>query len=291
MPSSDIWDQEEHAYADNNGVKIHYAALGSGPLVVMIHGFPDFWYTWRHQMAALSSSYRVAALDLRGYNESDKPQDGEQYAMRHLVGDVAAVVQHAGYKQAVIVGHDWGGAIAWQVATHLPQITERLIVLNLPHPRGLARELAHNPLQQASSQYAREFQQEGTHAKLTPEWLSRWVTDAAARERYLEAFKRSDTAAMMQYYKQNYPREPYTEPTGPVTKVAASTLLIHGLRDTALLASGLNDTWEWVARDLTIATIPDAGHFVQQDAAPLVTRTILSWLGRDAHAVSGEQKD
>ncbi len=281
MSETTFDERVTHGYADNNGVKIHYASLGSGPLMVMIHGFPDFWYTWRHQMAALASDYHVVAMDLRGYNLSDKPKGGDNYAMRVLVQDVATVIQHLGKERAIIVGHDWGGAIAWQFAMHVPAMAERLIVLNLPHPRGLARELAHNPEQQKSSQYARNFQQEGAHERLTAEQLSAWVSDPAARERYIEALNRSDFEAMLHYYKQNYPREPYTEPTSPVVKVQASVLQIHGLDDWALLPGALNNTWEWVERDWTLVTISGAGHFVQQDAADLVTRTIISWLERD----------
>src|SRR5271165_2247111 len=145
-------------YADSSGVKIHYASVGSGPLIVMIHGFPDFWYTWRDQMAALSSDYQCVAIDQRGYNLSDKPKGVENYDMRLLVGDVAAVIKSLGKDKAIIVGHDWGGAVAWQFALNLPQMTDRLIILNLPHPRGLAHALATNPEQQKNSAYARNFQ-------------------------------------------------------------------------------------------------------------------------------------
>jgi pimeloyl-ACP methyl ester carboxylesterase len=155
-----------HGYADNHGVNIHYASLGEGPLVVMIHGYPDFWYTWRNQMVALAPHFQVVALDLRGYNLSDKPQGGEQYSMRHLIGDVHAVIGHLGRDKAIIVGHDWGGAIAWQFAMHLPAQTERLIILNIPHPRGVVHELAQNPQQHENSAYARNFQQEGAHLQL-----------------------------------------------------------------------------------------------------------------------------
>lgn len=269
-----------HGYADNNGVKIHYASLGQGPLMIMIHGFPDFWYTWRHQMIALAPHFQTVAIDQRGYNLSDKPKGGENYRMRNLLSDVQAVIRHLRQERAIITGHDWGGVVAWQFAIHIPQMTERLIILNLPHPRGLAHELATNPQQQRNSQYARNFQQEGAHTQLSAEKLSRWVQDPQARERYLEAFKRSDFEAMLHYYKQNYPREPYTEPSDQVTKVQASVLQIHGLQDEALLAGALNNTWEWLEQDYTLVTIPKAGHFVQQDASDLVSRTMRSWLLR-----------
>ncbi len=279
-PLADFESTVTHGYANNNGVKIHYASAGQGPLIVMIHGFPDYWYTWRDQMQALSPNYQVVAIDQRGYNLSDKPKGVENYDMKLLVSDVVAVIKHLGKDKAIIVGHDWGGIVAWTFAMSLPQMTEKLVILNLPHPRGLSRELANNPQQQKNSSYARMFQQEGAEKQLTAEGLARWVKDPKAKEKYIEAFKRSDFEAMLNYYKRNYPREPYKEDTSPVVKVKMPVLLIHGLDDTALLAGALNNTWDWIEKDLTLVTIPGAGHFVQQDASELVTRSIKMWLAR-----------
>jgi pimeloyl-ACP methyl ester carboxylesterase len=266
-------------YANSNGIKIHYVTAGQGPLVVMIHGFPDFWYTWRHQMEVLSGQFQVAAIDLRGYNLSDKPAGDENYDMRLLLGDVAAVIKHLGREKAIIVGHDWGGAISWQFAFNLPQMVEKLVILNLPHPNGLSRELANNPKQQESSAYARNFQKPDSHKALTAERLAGWVSDPVAKPKYVEAFQRSDFNAMMSYYRRNYPREPYQARIAP-QRLNMPILLIHGLDDNALLAPALNNTWEWLDADLTLVTIPKAGHFVQQDAAELVSKTIKSWLNR-----------
>ena len=273
-----LHDRVRHAHADSNGVKIHYVTLGKGPLVVMIHGFPDYWYTWRHQMAALADNFQVAAIDMRGYNRSDKPKGVEQYDLKLLVGDVAAVIKHVGAKQATIVGHDWGGMVAWQFAMALPRQCSRLIILNLPHPRGLSRELAHNPQQQKNSAYARAFQLPGAHKALSAEGLARWVKNKTARAKYVEAFKRSNFEAMLNYYKKNYPRMPYKEDTSPVVRVQAPVLMFHGLNDRALLPAALNGTWKWVGKDLTLVTVPGAGHFVQQDASELVSRTMKMWL-------------
>lgn len=278
----DLEKRIENGFADSGGVKIHYAALGDkkNPLVVMIHGFPDFWYTWRDQMEALSKDYYTVAIDQRGYNLSDKPKGVENYDMRLLMGDVVAVIKHLGREKAIIVGHDWGGAVSWALAMYQPQVVEKLIILNLPHLRGLNRELANNPEQQKNSQYARNFQQPDAHTKIKPAMLTGWVKDPEAKKKYLEAFERSDLEAMLNYYKRNYPREPYTIDTSPVIKVKASTLMIHGLDDTALLPGALNNTWEWLENDLTLVTIPKAGHFVQQDASDTVSRTIIMWLKR-----------
>ena len=272
----------ENGYADSSGVKIHYAAIGpkSAPLIVMIHGFPDFWYTWRDQMEALSKDYYVVAIDQRGYNLSDKPKGVENYDMKFLVGDVAAVIKHLGREKAIVVGHDWGGAVAWSTAMMMPQIVDKLIILNLPHLRGLSRELANNPQQQKNSQYARNFQKEDAHKMLKAEQIAGWVKDPEARKKYIEAFNRSDFEAMLNYYKQNYPREPYKEDTSPIIKVKAPVLMIHGLGDTALLPGALNNTWDWLEKDLTLVTIPGSSHFVQQDASEMVTRSIRMWLNR-----------
>jgi pimeloyl-ACP methyl ester carboxylesterase len=278
----DFEQKVEHGYADSNGVKIHYAAVGSksAPLILMIHGFPDYWYSFRDQMQALSKDYYVVAIDQRGYNLSDKPKGVENYDVRFLVGDVVAVIKHLKRDKVILLGHDWGGMVAWAFAMSQPKLLDRLIILNLPHPRGISRELANNPEQQKNSQYARNFQKEGAHLQLKAETLVFWVKDPKVREKYVEAFKKSDIEAMLNYYKRNYPKEPYAEDQSPVVKVKSPVLMIHGLNDTALNAAGLNGTWDWVEKDLTIVTVPGAGHFVQQDASELVSRTIRMWLSR-----------
>ena len=199
--------QAADKYATNNGVKIHYVLEGKGPLVVLIHGFPDYWATWKPLMAELNKAgYRTAALDTRGYNLSDKPQGEAAYAMPNLIGDVAAVIAAEGQKDAVVVGHDWGAAIAWQTTFNRPDLVNKLVILSVPHPTGMAREMASNADQQKNSQYARNFQKEGSEKSLTAEGLAAWVRDPAAKPGYVEAFKRSDFAGMMNYYRANSPR-------------------------------------------------------------------------------------
>jgi pimeloyl-ACP methyl ester carboxylesterase len=269
-------------FAENGGVKIHYVVQGKGPLVVLIHGFPDYWATWKPLMATLNAAgYRTAALDLRGYNLSDKPQGVAAYAMPNLIGDVAAVIHAEGQQKAIVVGHDWGAAIAWQVAINRPEVVDKLIIMSVPHPAGMARELATNKAQQEGSNYARNFQKEGSENNLTAEGLAGWVKDPKEKPGYVEAFKRSDFAAMMNYYRANYPRgvgDSAAAPAAEMPKIKAPVLVIHGMKDTALNAAGHNGTWEHVAADTTILMIPNAGHFVQHDAQDLVDRTIRDWL-------------
>jgi pimeloyl-ACP methyl ester carboxylesterase len=272
-------DLGEHGFADSDGVKIHYVTAGQGPLVVLIHGFPDYWYSWREQLPALAKHFQVVAVDMRGYNQSDKPAGVENYAVDKLVGDIAAVVKHFQRDKAVIVGHDWGGMVAWSFAMQKPDMTERLIILNLPHPNGLMRELKNNPEQQKNSQYARNFQKADAAKQVAPAMLTFWVKDKEARKKYVEAFKRSDIEAMLNYYKANYPKEPYSDlPEQELPKIKCPVLMFHGLKDKALLPGALDGTWNWIDNELTLITIPEADHFVQQDAAEKVTKNMVRWL-------------
>jgi pimeloyl-ACP methyl ester carboxylesterase len=273
-------DAPREGFVDSSGVKIHFRTRGKGPLVVMIHGFPDFWYTWRDQMPALAKHFQVVAIDQRGYNKSDQPKNVEDYAMPKLVEDVAAVLKHFKKDKAVLVGHDWGGMVAWSFAMTHPERVDRLVILNCPHPAGIRRELAHNPQQQKNSEYARIFQQEGAETALSSEMLAAWVKESEDRKKYIEALKRSSLRGMLNYYKANYPKPPYKEEqTFPPIK--CRVLLIHGLDDPYLLPGALNDTWKWVEQELTIVTIPKAGHFVHRDAKEIVTRRMGDWLRRD----------
>jgi pimeloyl-ACP methyl ester carboxylesterase len=270
-------DLGEDGYADSNGVKIHYVtAGGKGPLVIMIHGFPDFWYSWRNQMPELAKHFQVVAVDLRGYNLSDKPDGVENYTMDKLVGDIESVLKHLGQDKAVIVGHDWGGAIAWSFAMTHPDQTDRLIICNLPHPNGLMRELANNPQQEKNSEYARNFQKPDAAKKVAPEMLI-FAKEPEVRKKYLEAFKRSSMEGMLNYYKANYPRAPY-KMERELPKVKCPVLMFHGLKDWALLPGALNDTWQWVDNNLTLITVPNATHWVHWDAADLVTKNMVRWL-------------
>lgn len=263
-------------------VKIHYVASGKGPLVVMIHGFPDYSGSWNQLTPALNDAYRTVAVDTRGYNLSDKPKGVEAYKTEKLVADIAAVIKAEGQEKAIIIGHDWGALISWSFAFAHPEMLDKLVIMAVPHPTAFQRELATNPIQQRNSAYARNFQKEGSENNLTAEGLAGWVKDPAEKAKYVEAFKRSDFAAMMNYYRANYPDGTNAPAAGaappPAPPINVPVLIIHGMKDTALLASGHSGSWEYITKDSTIVMIPDAGHFVQHDAAQLVNATIRGWL-------------
>ena len=282
--AQDIAARVTDGFADSGGVRIHYVTLGNpkDPPVLMIHGFPDYWYSWRLLMADLSHDHFTIALDQRGYNLSDKPAGEQNYQLKYMVGDVAAVLHQLGLAKATVVGHDWGGVVAWQVAIDRPELVDRLVILNLPHLRGLRRELATNPQQQKNSAYARFFQQDDAWKKMSVAGLVDIAVpdkaDTDTRDRYTQAMQRSSVEAMLAYYRQNYPREPYAPDTSPLVKVQAPVLMIHGLDDPFLLPGALDGTWQWVDNDLTVETLVHVGHFVLRDAPGKVISNVRSWL-------------
>jgi len=198
--------------------------------------------------------------------------------MPNLVGDVAAVVAAEGQKNTILIGHDWGASIAWNTTFARPDLVNKLIIMAVPHPAGMQREMATNKAQQEGSNYARNFQKEGSEKMLTAEGLAGWVKDPKEKAGYVEAFKRSDFSAMMNYYRANYPTPVKGAPPPTNPPINVPVLVIHGMKDQALLASGHSGTWNYITKDTTILMVPDAGHFVQHDAAPLVDKTIRSWL-------------
>ena len=287
----------ESHFAQNGDVRIHYAAMGKpdAPLVVMIHGFPDYWYTWRDLMRALSDRYRCAALDTRGYNLSDKPKGEEAYKYPHLIGDIEAVMAAEGRKKAIIIGHDWGASIAWNIALRRPELIEKLVILSVPHPLGMLRELAANADQQANSQYARDFQKAGSENALTIERLTFWVSNDDAKAFYAKAFERSDKSAMMNYYRANYPRITADTPPPPampgLPKVKSPLLILHGMLDKALHADGHAGVWNHCEEDVTLVFYPQSGHFIQQDVATAANRAISDWLDAPPVKVEAEQPE
>src|SRR5437879_4698652 len=154
-----------------NGIRLNVAQAGppDGPLVILLHGFPEFWYGWRKQIPALAAAgYRVWAPDQRGYNFSDKPPDVRDYTLDKLAADVAGLIEAAGRQRAIIVGHDWGGAVAWWLAANNPERVERLVIINVPHPLVMRRLILRDPRQTLRSWYMFMFL-----LPRLPEWFAR----------------------------------------------------------------------------------------------------------------------
>ena len=278
--SGGISGRVEHHFAEHDGVKTHYVGTGRGPLVVLVHGIPEFWYSWRQQIEPLAAAnFRVVAVDQRGFNRSDKPEEREAYATQHVVEDIAAVIRQEGYEKAHIVGHDSGALVAWLFATFHPEMTDKLTILSVPHPNAFTEELAANPAQHEASEYARKMQRGDFDIRALfrvgplgvlrdpPGWLLYTAADA-----------RTDHRAVSSFYEVNYPREPY-EVNATLPKVHAPTLVIHGVQDQFLLASGHARNHEWTEMEPETVML-DAGHFVHQEKPEEVNRVMLEFLTR-----------
>jgi pimeloyl-ACP methyl ester carboxylesterase len=280
VAASDLHELVEHRYVSSGDVKIHYAVTGSGPTILFVHGFPDYWYTWRHQMAGLSDRYRCAAMDTRGYNLSGQPKGVENYTLDLLHADINAVIDDLGVKSVILVGHDWGGFICWLYAMAYPERVDRLVIMNLYHPHPPVGEISEE--ERAGGAYRDDFRKEGSHEQISAQMLAAIASgpEPEVRERYMEAYERSDFEGMLNYYHIPYkgltPQHMQLMATQP--NISMPVLQFHGLEDMAVHKDRLRDSWNWIDADYTLVTIPHIGHWVQRDAAELVTDTMRWWL-------------
>lgn len=283
----------ESRYASINGVRLHYVRGGSGPLMLFVHGFPEAWFTWQRQLEAFVGSHTVVAPDMRGYNLSGKPAAVKDYRPSMLVEDLRQLILHLGFERCVLVAHDWGGAVAWNFAAAHPQMIDRLIILNAPHPVPFARELRNNPAQQAASQYMRllcsddaeRLMSENGFAGLAGLFGERKL-GAAASARYLEAWKQPGAlTGMLNWYRASPLRPPAPDGSGPVAPeidarkfgIHVPTLVIWGEADVALLP-GVLDGLDAVVPDLRIARLPRASHWVADDEPEAVESLIRGFV-------------
>jgi pimeloyl-ACP methyl ester carboxylesterase len=258
---------------------LHYIAAGSGPPIVFLHGFPDHGLGWRRQIEALRGSFRVLALDLRGFGQSDAPRGHAHYQMLpNLVEDVVAVLAAERLSQASVVGHDWGGLIAWWLAMRVPQAVRHLIVLSTPHPRNYLRALA-DPANAGYFAYMRLFQEAGAAAMPPPDELASWVADEADRVALEASLRRSDPEALLGYYRANIPLGRVPD-IGQLPLIKAPTLVMFGTHDPYVPASAFDGTFREVDNVTSLVVMPGAGHFIHHQAASFVTREIEAWVSR-----------
>lgn len=279
----------EHLELRGDGVRLHAVALGHGEPVLLLHGFPDFWYGWRRQLPALANAgFRAVALDMRGYNHSEKPRGVHSYSVSRLVADTSSVIARLGGR-AHLVGHDWGGVVAWHMGARHPELLRSLSVMNAPHPARFARALL-QPRQFRRSSYACFFQ--------LP-WLPERLLSARGHAALLRTLRRSAHAASFTDGDLDAYRAAVEQPgalsaainyyraaarglrlwRGGVghTRVPTPTLLLWGVDDPFLgleLTEGLQ---RWVP-ELTVERIGGAGHWVQLDAAARVNERLISFL-------------
>lgn len=298
------------AFFDVGEVRLH-AVVGepdpgsSRGTIVMLHGFPEFWYCWKHQLRAFARDFRVVAPDLRGYNLSDKPSGIESYKMPHLVGDVRGLIDALGEERVILMAHDWGGAVAWAFAASHADRLSHLVILNSPHPSLFMRDMVLVPEQQQASQYIHQLRSADGEAALARDHyahLKRTIfgtrsnpadIDPEDERRYLEAWSRPGAlTGMLNYYRAMPVPPPRLEagaPPPPLDRAALDripkimirvpTLIVWGMRDHALRPSLLEGLDEFIA-DLEIVRLPEATHWTPSEAPGDVNRAVRDYLSR-----------
>ena len=281
----------EHHFVETNHIRLHCVAQGQGDLVILLHGFPEFWYSWRYQIPALARYFKVVVPDLRGYNDSDKPLEG--YDLNTVSADIQGLIKHFGYLRAHIVGHDFGGIIAWHIAQKFPQLLNKLAILNAPHPRRFGQEIISNLDQLIRSWYLLAFQLPNL-----PEWLIQLnlkdfvdrlfrgeaIRKAAFTSENLQLYQaalakpRALTAAI-NYYRQMITPQFWQEYWGPsLQPVTVPTLVLWGEEDSFLSQKLTNNLEQLIAAPYQLKLVPHCGHWIQQEAPQTVNRELLNFL-------------
>lgn len=290
-----------HRDLSANGVRLHVAEAGTGPLVLLLHGFPEFWWSWRHQLVALADAgFRAVAVDLRGYGASDKPPRG--YDGFTAAGDVAGLVRALGEPEAMLVGHDWGGLLAWTTATLHPRVVRRLVVLDAPHPRRLRKESLLDSEQRRALRRIVTYQlpryperlltrDGGAHVEQLmrawagPEWR-RTPDFAETVERCRSAIGIPQAAyGALEYYRwamrsmlradgRRYAKLMATPVTAPV-------LQLHGALDPCLLPRTASGSGRYVAGAYEWRLLDGVGHFPHQESPDQVTGELIRWAKGD----------
>lgn len=288
-----------HDYADVNDIRLHYVTAGKGKLLMFAHGFPEFWYGWKNQITEFENDYQVVALDMRGYNLSSKPTDVEQYRVGYLIEDLRLLAKHLGHNRFILVGHDWGGAVAWAFALRHPDSLEKLIIINAPHPGVFDRELRENPAQQRASQYMLMFRSAKTEQRLSENNYSSLLDSILGRGLQEGYFTTEDRDAYLAAWAQpgalsgglNYYRAAQIGPPSDqgdqangyfgtdiaVQIVKVPTLVIWGERDQALLTGNLEGLDKFVP-ELIVKRIPDGSHWVVHEKPDLVNTYIRDFI-------------
>lgn len=288
-------------FAEVNGVNLHYVASGKGPLMIFLHGFPEFWYAWKNQLVEFGQDHLAVAPDMRGYNLSGKPDGVEQYDLWHLVEDVGSLARHLGYEKFTLVGHDWGGVVAWAFAIAHPDQVEKLVILNAPHPGVFTRLLRDDHEQRIASQYMLMFQGEKAEEVLSADKfavLDRLVLAGGLRagyftdgdrKAYQEAWAQQGAlTAALNYYRaakmgphveggrKNEPNGFFAFPMSKLT-VNVPTLVLWGEKDIALVPRNLDGLAQCVP-NLTIKRFPQGSHWITHEQPAEVNRAIREFV-------------
>ena len=279
----------QDGYADLGEVRLHYVGAGDGPLVVLLHGFPEFWFSWRFQIPALvAAGFRVVAPDMRGYNLSSRPSQVAAYDIDRLAADVRDLIRELGAERALVAGHDWGGAAAWVTAMNHPEVVERLAILNAPHPRRMLQGLR-RPRQLARSWYMLFFQlpwlpELAARARGWWGWRRPFEKDARPGaftpqdiQRYVEAWSQPGApTGMINPYRAAGRQRP-GRGEARIRPVEAPTLVIWGQRDRHLGPELAAPERRDVPNLERVVRLPEASHWVHQDEPDRVSELLVDF--------------
>ena len=287
-----------HEFANINGIKMHYVTIGEGPLIVFLHGFPEFWRSWKNQISFFSKKFKVVALDMRGYGETERPVKVGEYRIEKLARDVTELIDSLGQKKATVVGHDWGGAVAWATAMMNPSFVEKLIVMNAPHPAIVQRNAFRNYAQMQKSWYMFFFLLEKAPEKVLSsnnfEILKHMFEISIKRkdrfslsdiEEYVSSWsKEGGITGGLNYYRANLNEEFWGNlgESIPFPKIKIPTLQIWAEDDMFLGKELTEGTKEFVVdAPFSLNVIPNCGHWVQQEAPEEVNQIMEEFLLND----------
>ena len=277
-------------FLETNGIHLHVALAGpeDGPLIVLLHGFPEFWFGWKNQIQPLAEKgYRVVAPDQRGYNLSDKPEGIDNYTVDHLRDDVIGIIEHFQKESAIVIGHDWGGAVAWHLAATHPEYVDKLIVLNIPHPKAMPRVLKKNPLQWMKSSYIAFFQLPNLPEKAlgmgefkamqqSIEQTSKPNTFSPHEmEQYKTAWSQSDALTAMLNWYRAIRRGSFRQI--PETKIKVPVRIIWGLGDQFLSPMLAKESMSF-CEEVNLAFVGEATHWIQHEQPDIVNRLIEQFI-------------
>lgn len=278
----------EHRFIRTNGITLHTVMAGpaDGPAVILLHGFPEFWYGWRRQIPALAAAgFRVWAPDQRGYNLSDKPKGLDAYQLEVLAADVAGLIDATGQQQVYLAGHDWGAMVAWWLALVAPERLRHLAILNVPHPSVMRRRLLTDPRQMARSTYAGFFQLPWLPEALlgAADWnaLARSLQDGALPgaftdddlKQYRKAWSQPRAmTSMLNWYRALFRR---LNDTMPTERVTVPTTVIWGMKDVALRSVMAEESAD-LCDSGELISLPDNTHWVQHEAADQVNAILVN---------------
>jgi pimeloyl-ACP methyl ester carboxylesterase len=290
----DAGSELREGFAQVGDVKLHYVEAGDGPLVILLHGFPEFWFGWRLQIAKLADAgFRVVAPDMRGYNLSSKPKGISAYSSAKLADDITGLIHELGADSAMVVGHDWGGTVAWTIAMNHPEVVDRLVILDAAHPRKLQKGLFF-PRQLVRSWYffffALPWLPELVIRAKRVRFFRRFLRDARPEytpeemDRYVDAWSQPGAlTAMIDYYRYSVFTPPW-KAKAAIRTVSAPTLVIWGGRDRYLGPKLAEPEHDDVPNLDRVVRLPNASHWVHHDEADRVTELLVEFFSPVAKA-------